>query len=185
MALALALVIALVYTFLTYGTAQRHEKLSAQLSVQGWLTELSQEMAESSERRLFPNRAELERKQVQESCRPLEGVVTLSRQPSESVRVLELGSLAELPFSVRSLQELNVETTGPVLLEYAVDDLTLYWLERGRFYRQRRGARGNTELVHLNPELPVDGLRFAVDGREVRITIEAGSFRAVQAVTVR
>jgi hypothetical protein len=185
LALALGLTIALVYTFITHGTAQRHERLRAQLTVQEWLTELSREMAESSERKLFPNRAELERKAVQESCRPFDGVVRLSRQPSDSVRVLELGSRSELPFSVRGLQELKVETSGPVLLEYAVDDLTLYWLEKGRFYRQRRGARGDTELVHLNPDLPVDGLTFSINGREVRIAIEAGSFRAVQAVTVR
>lgn len=185
LAVALACALALVYSLITRDTTERHARLDAQLTVERWLTELAGELQESSDRKLFPNRAELARTHVQESRRPTEGVVTLSRTPLEHLRVLELATGSELPFSMRSERELSLNASEAVLLDYRVDELTVYWVEDTRFYRQRRGSEGRTELTELNPGLPVQSLTFEEQGKRIRIALQVGSFRGVHSVTLR
>lgn len=185
LAVALAGALAVVYLWITRDTAERHAHLEAQLRVERWLTELAFELSASSAHRLFPNRAELSRKRVSESRRPTDGVVTLSRKPLAELRALELETGAALPFSMQGERELTVGTAGPVLIEYAVDELTVYWVEKQRFYRQRRGSEGRTELAELGSGLPVESLTFTRDGDRVRIALQVSTFRGVHSVTIR
>ena len=186
LAFALVAGVALVYFLITRDTTRRHERLEGRLTVQQWLNELALEMAESSHRKLFPNRAELERSFVRETRRPAEGEITLSRVPVGPLSVRDLTSGADLPYLAASERVLRVAAAGAVLLTYPVDDLTLYWVEDGRFYRQRRSGQGATELTQLNPDLRVSELRFTrLSSERVRIELSAGTFRGVQEVTIR
>lgn len=182
----LALGLILTYQAITGETARRHDRLELQLQVQQWLSELSGELADSSQRKLFPNRAELHRSEARESRHPENGLVELSHTPVGPARVHELGSGTELPFTQRGPRSLGVQAGGPVLVEYPVDDLTVYWVEAHGFFRQRRDAEGVTELTRLNPEHPVSGLRFRQLGPgKVRVELTAGSITGVQVVTTR
>ncbi len=177
LAVLLTLGIALTLQLVTRPTSLRQQRLQAELSLELWLSELAQDLAQSSEARLFPNRCELIQTRQSEIRRPLGGLVLLSSPLNPSggdLQVLDAASGQSLSFRALGPRQLTVESADPVRIHYPVDQLTVYLVtpDSGAFEVERRDASGSTEVTRLNAELRVDSLRFQTEGELVLIRLE-------------
>jgi hypothetical protein len=177
LAVLLTLGIALTLQLVTRPTSLRQQHLQAELSLERWLSELAQDLAQSSEARLFPDRCELVQTRQSEIRRPLGGLVLLSSPVHPSggnLQVLDAASGQSLSFQALGPRQLTVESAEPVRIHYPVDKLTVYLVtpESGAFEVERRDASGHTEVTRLNGELRVSSLRFETEGELVLIRLE-------------